>query len=60
MDKQKRKPDKFRQEVASAGYRFRESGAVAGLRPSHLSGRGQETGHSTILTSSLNLYPAGG
>jgi len=30
---------------------------VAGLRPSHLSGRGQETGHSAILTGSLNLYP---
>ncbi len=37
-------------------YRFSKPGAVAGLRPSHLSGRGQETGPSVILTGSLNLY----
>jgi len=37
-------------------YRFSKPGAVAGLRPSHLSGRGQETGPSAILTGSLNLY----
>jgi len=44
-----------RQDTPSM-YRFSKPGAVAGFRPSHLSGRGQETGHSAILTGSLNLY----
>ncbi len=42
---------------APGSYKFSKPGAVAGLRPSHLSGRGQETGPSAILTGSLNLYP---
>jgi len=37
-------------------YKLSKPGAVTGLRPGHLSGRGQETGPSAILTDSQNLY----